>query len=73
MSATVYNLILSPRDLEASVDESKYKDEEGNADLTAYQAALQAKKDLVLDGVLGRAGLGPGGSGGPIGADLLPV
>ena len=45
MSATVYNLILSPRDLEASVDESKYKDEEGNADLTAYQAALQAKKD----------------------------
>ena len=52
MSATVYNLILSPRDLEASVDESKYKDEEGNADLTAYQAALQAKKDLVLDGVL---------------------
>ena len=25
---------------------------EGNADLTAYQAALQAKKDLVLDGVL---------------------
>ena len=48
MSATVYNLILSPRDLEASVDESKYKDEEGNADLTAYQAALQAKKDLVL-------------------------
>ena len=34
------------------MDESKYKDEEGNADLTAYQAALQAKKDLVLDGVL---------------------
>lgn len=73
MSATVYNLILSPRDLEASVDESKYKDEEGNADLTAYQAALQAKKDLVLDGVLAVLDLGPGGSGGPIGADLLPV
>lgn len=60
MSATVYNLILSPRDLEASVDESKYKDEEGNADLTAYQAALQAKKDLVLDGVLAVLDLDPG-------------
>ena len=30
MSATVYNLILAPKDLVASVSESKFKDEDGD-------------------------------------------
>ena len=39
MSATVYDLILSPRDLQASVDEKDYKNEDGELDTAAWKAA----------------------------------
>ena len=51
MSATVYNLILSPRDVVNSVDESDYQNEEGVTDQTAYQAAITAKKAAIVDGL----------------------
>ncbi len=51
MSATVYNLILSPRDVIASVDKEDYTDEDGVLDEAAYQAAVAAKKAMIIDGV----------------------
>lgn len=51
MSATVYNLILAPRDLVASVNEKKFKDEDGKLDEAAYQAEIQRKRDEVVDGL----------------------
>ena len=51
MSATVYNLILSPLDLLNSIDQKDYKNEEGVLDETAYNAAVQAKRDLITDKV----------------------
>lgn len=51
MSATVYNLILAPKDLVASVSESKFKDEDGNLDKEAYNAEIQRKRDVVVDGL----------------------
>ncbi len=51
MSATVYNLILSPLDLINSVDQKKFKNEEGVLDEAAYNAAIQAKRDLITDKV----------------------
>lgn len=51
MSATVYNLILAPKDLVASVSESKFKDEDGNLDKEAYSAEIQRKRDVVVDGL----------------------
>lgn len=51
MSATVYNLILAPKDLVASVSESKFKDEDGNLDEDAYNAEIQRKRDVVVDGL----------------------
>lgn len=51
MSATVYNLILAPKDLVASVSESKFKDEDGNLDEDAYKAEIQRKRDVVVDGL----------------------
>ncbi len=47
MSATVYNLILSPRDLVASVKKTDYQDEKGNLDQAAYDAAVSAKQSQV--------------------------
>ena len=44
MSATVYNLILAPKDLVASVSESKFKDEDGNLDEDAYNAEIDVYK-----------------------------
>ncbi len=51
MSATVYNLILAPKDLVASVSENKFKDEDGNLDKEAYNAEIQRKRDEVVDGL----------------------
>mgnify|MGYP000323229864 CR=1 FL=1 len=51
MSATVYNLILAPKDLVASVNENKFKDEDGNLDEEAYNAEIQRKRDEVVDGL----------------------
>ncbi len=51
MSATVYDLILSPRDVIASVDEDDFKDEEGVLDQAAYDAEVAAVKREIVDGV----------------------
>ena len=51
MSATVYNLILSPRDVINSVDEKDYQNEDGVTDQTLYQAAVAAKKAAIVDGL----------------------
>ena len=48
MSATVYNLILSPRDLVASVKEKEFKDDDGNLDQAAYNAAVEAKQEQTI-------------------------
>lgn len=51
MSATVYNLILAPKDLVASVNENKFKDDDGNLDEDAYNAEIQRKRDVVVNGL----------------------
>ena len=51
MSATVYNLILSPLDLVNSIDQRKFKDDEGVLDEQAYNAAIQERRDLITDKV----------------------
>jgi stage V sporulation protein D (sporulation-specific penicillin-binding protein) len=51
MSATVYNLILSPRDVVASVSEADYKGEDGTVNEALYQAAVAAKKAEIVDGI----------------------
>ena len=45
-SGTVYQLILSPRDVLASIKEDNYKDEEGNPDRAAYEKAVQEQREL---------------------------
>ena len=49
MSATVYNLILSPLDLVNSIDQRKFKNEDGVLDEAAYNAAIQERRDLITD------------------------
>ncbi len=51
MSATVYNLILAPKDLINSVDQDDFEDEDGKLDQSAYQAEIQRKRDEVADGL----------------------
>lgn len=53
MSATVYNLILSPNDLEKSVSKKDFTDEEGNLDQAAYEAAVAAKQDQMVRDLMG--------------------
>lgn len=49
MSATVYNLILSPRDLvQDEVPEKDYTDEDGNLDEAAWEAAVKAAQDKLI-------------------------
>ena len=57
MSATVYNLILSPRDLINSVDQRKFKTEDGGVDEAAYQAAIEERRELITDKVCSVLGL----------------
>ena len=52
MSATVYNLILAPKDLMNSIPKSAYTDEDGNADDAAKEAAIQELRDTVIDGLM---------------------
>ena len=53
VSATAYNLILSPYQVIASVDEDDYESE------GLYQAAIQAKRQLVVDGMVELLGADP--------------
>ena len=57
MSATVYNLILSPLDLLNSINKKDYKTQDGSLDEAAYNAAVQAKRDLITDKVCAVLGL----------------
>lgn len=57
MSATVYNLILSPLDLINSISQRQFKQPDGTIDETAYQAAIQARRDLICDEVCTVLGL----------------
>ncbi len=59
MSATVYNLILSPKDLINAFDQKNYKLEDGTPDEQAYQAAIQARRDLIRDEVCAVLDLDP--------------
>ena len=53
MSATVYNLILSPRDLvQDKVPEKDYTDEDGNLDQAAWEAAVKAEQDDLIDDLM---------------------
>ena len=56
MSATVYKLILSPRDILASVDEEDFK-ENGVLDQEAYDQALYEKRKLIVDGLVELLGM----------------
>ena len=51
MSATVYQLILSPRDIMASIDEEKFKTD-GVLDQEKYDQALYEKRKLIVDGLV---------------------
>ncbi len=59
MSATVYQLILSPRDVTALVnkDSKEFKDAEGNFDQAAYDAAVQAKRAVIVDWLADNLGM----------------
>jgi len=48
MSATVYDLILSPRDLVNSINKKKFTDD-GVLDEAAYQKAIDDKRELIAD------------------------
>ena len=52
MSATVYDLILAPKDLMNSVPAKEYTDEDGNEDAAAKEAAIQALRDKIIDGLM---------------------
>lgn len=56
MSATVYQLILSPQDVVASVNKEKYK-QDGVLDQDAYDRALYEKRKLMVDGLVELLGL----------------
>lgn len=49
MSATVYDLILSPRDLVNSINKKNYTAQDGQPDEAAYQKAIQDKRDLITN------------------------
>ena len=51
VSATVYNLILSPLDLVNSVDEKKFK-KDGVTDEAAYQGEIDRRRSAVVDGLM---------------------
>lgn len=56
-SGTVYQLILSPRDVLASVNKDNYKKEDGSTDEAAYQKDLEEKRELIVDGLVEIIGL----------------
>lgn len=56
ISATVYQLILSPRDVVASIDKDDYT-ENDVLDEAAYEAALYAKRKLIVDALVELLGM----------------
>lgn len=52
MSATVYNIILSPRSVLDAVDKEKYKDHSGHLKQEEYDAAVYAKRKTIVDGLV---------------------
>ena len=56
-SGTVYQLILSPRDVVVSVNKSSYEDEDGNLKQGEYEQAIEDKRDLIVDGLVDLLGL----------------
>ena len=56
-SGTVYQLILSPRDVVVSVNKSSYEDEDGNLKQEEYEQAIEDKRDLIVDGLVDLLGL----------------
>ena len=52
MSATVYELILAPKDLMNSVDQDDFEDEDGNLDEAAWQAAVDDLREEIVDGLV---------------------
>ncbi|OUN24866.1 penicillin-binding transpeptidase domain-containing protein [Pseudoflavonifractor sp. An85] len=56
-SGTVYQLILSPRDVLVSVDKGDYENEDGTTNESAYQAALREKRALIVNGLVSLLGL----------------
>ena len=52
LSATVYDLILSPRDLQASVDKEEYKNEDGTIDSAAWERAVEKKQEDLVDDLI---------------------
>ncbi len=50
ISATVYQLVLSPLDVQASVSQSVYTEDEV-LDEVAYQAAIDSRKRVLIDGI----------------------
>ena len=52
MSATVYNLVVSPRDLVLSIDKRDFTDKDKSFDQKGYDAAIAAKQDAVIRDVL---------------------
>lgn len=59
MSATVYQLILSPKDVVALVnrDSKDFQDGEGNFKEDAYNAAVQAKRAAIVDWLVNNLGM----------------
>ncbi len=57
LSATVYRLILSPLAVMDSVDKNKYVDDNGHKDKEAYEQALEAKRTLIINGLVDILGL----------------
>lgn len=57
MSATAYNLILSPLDLINSIDKKSHQNADGTLNEASYTAAIQAKRDLITEKVCEVLGL----------------
>lgn len=56
-SGTVYQLILSPRDVVVSVNKKTYEDEDGKLKQAEYEQAIEDKRDLIVDGLVDLLGL----------------
>lgn len=52
MSATVYQLILSPLDVIANVSQNDYKDADGVLNETLYNTAIEARRQELIDGIM---------------------
>ena len=56
-SGTVYQLILSPRDVVVSVNKKNYEDEDGKLKQAEYEPAIEDKRNLIVDGLVDLLGL----------------